>query len=503
MPQDTASPSLETGAGTAPGRLLAWLERAPSVRVLCLGDLMLDRFVHGTVERISPEAPIPVMRIAHETAMPGGVGNVARNARALGAAVTCIGVAGEDAEAEALAAALADEGAALSLIRLADRPTTVKSRFLAGSQHLLRADRERAAPLDAAGEGRVLAAFREALAAADVAVLSDYAKGVLTDTVAAEAIAAARAAGVPVLVDPKSRTFARYAGATLLTPNLKELRAATDLPATTDAEAADAARIAREAAGVAALLVTRSEKGMTLLDAEDRVHHLPAEAREVFDVSGAGDTVLATLAVMLGAGATLAEAAAIANAAAGIVVGKVGTAVVHPQDLLAAVQARGDAVAEGKILLAAQAAERVQRWRARGLSVGFTNGCFDLLHPGHVSLLRQARAACDRLVVGLNTDASVRRLKGPSRPVQAEHARAIVLGSLESVDAVVLFDEDTPMRLIETLRPDLLVKGADYTVETVVGGGFVQSYGGRVLLARLEDGFSTTGTIARLTGAAS
>lgn len=485
---------------TAPGRLIARLERAGAVRVLCLGDVMLDRFVQGTVERISPEAPIPVLRVAHETTMPGGVGNVARNVRALGAQVRCIGAAGKDSAADMLEAAFAADGADLTLIRLADRPTTVKTRFVAGSQHLLRADQERAAPLDAAGEDQVLAAFRIALASADVALLSDYAKGVLTDRVVREAIAAAHAAGVPVLVDPKSRDFARYAGATLLTPNLKELRQATDLPCRGDDDTAAAARLARDRAGVSALLVTRSEKGMTLLDGEDRPHHLPAEAREVFDVSGAGDTVLATLAVMLAAGATLTEAAGIANAAAGLVVGKVGTAVVHPQDLLAVVQAHGEVRAGTKVLLAAQAEERARQWRARGLTVGFTNGCFDLLHPGHISLLRQARAACDRLVVGLNTDASVQRLKGPARPVQAEQARSIVLASLESVDAVVLFDEDTPLRLIEALRPDVLVKGADYTVETVVGSAVVQSYGGRVLLARLEDGFSTTRTISRLTG---
>jgi D-beta-D-heptose 7-phosphate kinase/D-beta-D-heptose 1-phosphate adenosyltransferase len=329
-------------------------------------------------------------------------------------------------------------------------------------------------------------------------VISDYAKGVLTPRVISEVIALARAAGRPVVADPKGVDFTRYRGVTVLKPNARELSAAMGLPVGTDEEAEAAGEAAMRLAGAEALLVTRSERGMSLMRMGAPALHFPGRAREVFDVSGAGDTALAALALGLAVGAALPDAAQLANVAAGIAVGKVGTALVYPGDVVTALHSHQLESAEAKILPLSAAEEMVQRWRVRGLRIGFTNGCFDLIHPGHVSLLAQARAACDRLVVGLNADSSVKRLKGEGRPVNTETARAVVLGSLASVDAVVLFEEDTPLRLIETLRPDVLVKGADYALADVVGADIVQSYGGAVMLAELRPGHSTTGTIAKL-----
>ncbi len=302
---------------------------------------------------------------------------------------------------------------------------------------------------------------------------------------------------MPVVVDPKGDDFGRYRGASVITPNRKELIQATGMPADSDAEVEAACRFLLETCSIDAVVATRSERGMSVVT-RDGATHLPANAREVFDVSGAGDTVVATLTSALSVGVELTDAARLANLAAGIVVGKVGTAVVRAPELLSALHEQEWRSGEEKVDTLEQAVERAARWRARGKRVGFTNGCFDLLHPGHISLLNQAKAACDVLVVGLNSDASVKRLKGETRPVQTETARATVLASLACVDLVVIFGEDTPEELIRALRPDVLVKGADYTVATVVGAGFVQSYGGKVVLADLVDGQSTTNTIKRM-----
>jgi D-beta-D-heptose 7-phosphate kinase/D-beta-D-heptose 1-phosphate adenosyltransferase len=344
----------------------------------------------------------------------------------------------------------------------------------------------------------VLAAYEAELERADVVILSDYAKGLLSDTVLRKAIALAGKRGVPVVADPKSRDFARYRGVTLLLPNAAELTAATDMPCTNDEQACDAADAARRDCGLENILVTRSGQGMSLVSADGDVLHLPARAREVHDVSGAGDTVAATVAVALAAGLQLEDAARLANVAAGLVVAKVGTATVYPEDLVTAIQTADVMSVQGEIVTLARALEKVESWRTKGLSVGFTNGCFDLLHPGHVSLLREARATCDRLIVGLNSDDSVRRLKGPERPIQNETARSIVLASLGAVDLVVLFDEDTPIDLIEAIKPNVLIKGAHYDRDEVVGADVVQGYGGKVVLAKIREGYSTTRTLARV-----
>jgi D-beta-D-heptose 7-phosphate kinase/D-beta-D-heptose 1-phosphate adenosyltransferase len=469
------------------------------VRVLCLGDVMLDEFVYGEASRLSPEAPIPVLKVRHRTLMPGGAGNLVRNVTTLGAVGTLIGLVGKDD----LAATLRREIEELDrfrahLIPCPDRMTTIKTRFVVAGQQMLRTDVENSAPVDGELAQRVLATFEAELEHADIVVLSDYAKGLLSEAVVRPAIELAVSRGKPVIADPKSKDFSRYSGVEVLLPNASELSAATGLPCTNDEEAAIAADAARRAAGLENLLVTRSQQGMTLARTDGSVTHLPARAREVHDVSGAGDTVAATMAVALAAGFELEDAAKIANVAAGLVVAKVGTATVYPRDIVAEIHQTDMISVCGEIVTLNQCLEQVERWRAQGLRIGFTNGCFDLIHPGHVSLLTQAKAACDRLIVGLNSDASARGLKGPGRPVQSETARSIVLASLSPVDLVILFDDETPLRLIESIRPDVLVKGADYTRDQVVGADLVSSYGGEVLLAEIQQGYSTTSTIARV-----
>ena len=459
---------------------------------------MLDRYVYGVVDRISPEAPIPILSVERDVVMPGGAGNVVRNLTALGAAVAFVSVVGDDQAGSDLTGLIGGQpNVEPWLLVQSGRTTTTKTRYLAQGQQLLRADHEIAAAIHPKLAERLLRITQDALTATSVTVLSDYDKGVLAGDVPARIIASARQANRKVVVDPRGSDYARYAGADVITPNRRALAAATGLSVDTDAALLHAARTLRATHGFGAVLVTRAQDGMTLVQ-EDATHHFPAEAAEVFDVSGAGDTVVATLAAALAAGLDLPTAVRLSNVAAGFVVGKIGTAVASESDLLAALSPQGGALR--KVVTREQAAEQAERWRQRGWRVGFTNGCFDLLHPGHVHLLEQARSGCDRLVVGLNSDASVRRLKGDTRPVQTEAARAAVLGSVAAVDLVCVYDEDTPEETLQALRPDLLVKGADYTIATVVGADFVQGYGGQVMLAELLPGHSTSATVQRLRG---
>ncbi len=479
--------------------LIPLVDTLLGVRVLCIGDLMLDRYVYGTVERVSPEAPIPVLRVERETAMLGGAGNVFCNVLALGSRARLIAAVGDDAAGAAVRSLLgAGDRSSFALVADATRQTSIKTRFLAGNQQILRADEETAAGLGTLPRQALMEAVDTMVSETQVVVLSDYGKGMLSDGIAAELIAAARMADKPVIVDPKGRDYARYAGASVLTPNRNELAEATGATVRTPDEAIAAARVLLVAHGFEAVIATLGRDGMAVVTAAGAVHHLPAEAREVFDVSGAGDTVVAALAAALGGGADLVQAAALANVAAGIVVGKVGTAVAYRTEVVDALRHQDLSEAEAKVMTLELALDRLARWRRRGFRIGFTNGCFDLLHPGHVSLLASARKSCDRLIVAINSDDSVRRIKGASRPIQTETARATVLASLASVDLVVIFSEDTPLKMIETFRPDVLVKGADYRLDEVVGAEYVHSYGGEVRLARIEPGFSTTATIARL-----
>jgi D-beta-D-heptose 7-phosphate kinase/D-beta-D-heptose 1-phosphate adenosyltransferase len=478
-------------------RLAALLERFAGRRVLCVGDVMIDRSLYGDVKRISPEAPVPVVRITRERAELGGAGNVVRNLASLGAHCAFIAAVGDDRAGREIGDLLAKLPGVEPYLRVSRRrETTVKSRFFSqDGQQLLRADRETVANLSPEGLADLTRAVDAQMRECDAVILSDYGKGVLTSGLAAIVIAAARKAGKPVVVDPKGVDYSRYSGATVITPNRAELAEAAKMPVDDERQLVDAAKTMRRNTDVAAILVTRSGEGMTLLD-QDAVSHLAAETREVADVTGAGDTVVATLTLALACGADLPAAAKLANIAAGIVVGRHGTAVASPADIAAALRQDQRADADHKIADRPDMLTRAVEWRRQGLKIGFTNGCFDLLHPGHVSLLRQARAACDKLVVGINSDSSVKRLKGPERPVQTENARAQVMASLSSVDLVVIFGEDTPGALIEALRPDVLVKGADYARAQVVGGDFVESYGGRVVLAELLPAHSTTATIA-------
>jgi D-beta-D-heptose 7-phosphate kinase/D-beta-D-heptose 1-phosphate adenosyltransferase len=472
--------------------------------VLCVGDLMLDEFVYGEVSRISPEAPAPVIAVQRSETNIGGAGNVARNIASLGARCIFVGLIGEDEAGAKLKAALAQESGIESVLVVdSARPTTRKVRFVSEhfSTHMLRADWELASPASAAIEQKLIDAILPQLARADIVLLSDYAKGVLTARVIRNVIDAARKLGKRVIVDPKSANLAIYRGATLLTPNRKEFAEATRSRADTEADIANAAQDAMLLADCEAILVTQSERGMTLVPRNGDAIHVPAHPVKVSDVSGAGDTVAAVLATALAAGADWESALRMANAAAAVAVGKKGTAIVTTAELRRRILPHAYLAAEEKIVAAAGDLEaHLADWRKQDLRIGFTNGCFDILHPGHVKVLTAARGACDRLIVGLNSDASVKRLKGEGRPVQDERARSEVLAALEAVDLVVIFEQDTPIELIARIKPSVLVKGGDYTRDQVVGHEVVEASGGEVLLVDILPGFSTTTLVDRARG---
>ncbi|MEA4837367.1 MAG: D-glycero-beta-D-manno-heptose-7-phosphate kinase [Rhodospirillaceae bacterium] len=479
--------------------LAASVSSLKGASLLCVGDIVLDRFVHGGVERISPEAPIPVMLVERETATLGAAGNVARNLVALGALPRFLTAIGDDKPGREITRLVAGQNQIeAALIVEPERQTPIKTRFFAGSQQVMRVDHEQYSPLGADGCAQILDAAAEMMATVGAVVLSDYGKGLFSAELVRGLIDGARRQGLPVVVDPKGKDYRIYEGATIITPNRKELHQATGMPVDSDDGVAAAARHLIATCGIGNVLATRGKDGMSLITGTGEEIHLPAEAREVFDVSGAGDTVTAVLAAALAGGIGIADAARLANAAAAIVVGKIGIAVVEADELIAALHL--GAVAEGSTKIAGmgRAQERIADWRRQGLKIGFAHGCFDLLHPGHVSLLSQARACCDRLVVGLNSDESARRLKGEGRPVQSESARAIVLASLAAVDLVVPFAEDTPVALIESLRPDILVRNAEDDPNPTAGSELMQSWGGRVLLAEPVEGQNTTATIVRM-----
>jgi D-beta-D-heptose 7-phosphate kinase/D-beta-D-heptose 1-phosphate adenosyltransferase len=465
-------------------------------RVMVLGDVMLDRYWEGPAARISPEAPVPVVNVENTREQPGGAGNVALNIAALGAGVALGAFTGEDEAADALASLLEGAGVDCDLRRVPGYATTTKLRVLSRHQQLLRLDFEQASvPAGAPSLEQGLAAR---LAGCGALVLSDYAKGALAQP--AGIIARARELGVPVIVDPKGTDFARYRGATLLTPNLPELEAVAG-PLDSESALEGAALALLADLQLEALLVTRGEHGMTLFRRGEEALHLPARGREVFDVTGAGDTVVGVLAASVAAGADLASATALANLAAGLVVGRLGTATVSAYELQASAGALSGA---GRgVLGIAQLQAAVAASRALGEKLVFTNGCFDILHAGHVGYLQQARLEGDRLVVAVNSDASVRRLKGEGRPVNPLERRMAVLAGLESVDWVVSFDDDTPLELLRALRPDVLVKGGDYRRrEDVVGWELVESWGGRVALMDETPGASTSALVDGLAATA-
>jgi D-beta-D-heptose 7-phosphate kinase/D-beta-D-heptose 1-phosphate adenosyltransferase len=476
------------------------LQDFSGVRVVVLGDIMLDRYVEGSVDRLSPEAPVAVVLCREERDVLGGAANVAANLISLDSMVTLVGVIGEDSAGQRVQSLLQPMSGLDSSAIVIDpaRATTSKTRVISGRHQMIRLDNEHRDPIAEPLEDAIIAQLERVIPTCDVVVVSDYAKGVCSDRVLRAAIETAATLGKPVLVDPKRRDFSAYKGATILKPNRQELALAVGFPCETDEVAERAANIVMELTG-ASILLTRSERGMSYFAPNAAPLHLPTSAQDVFDVSGAGDTVLAVVAVALASGAPIAEAMRLANLAAGIVLKKVGTAAATAAELDAALreQAHRENPEESHLLRLEDAVWQREQWRRMGLRVGFTNGCFDLLHPGHVRLLREAAMNCDRLIVAINTDNSVKRLKGPERPIQDERSRAAVLSALRSVDAVLMFDEDTPARLIEALKPDLLVKGADYREEDVVGAGVVKAAGGRVMLVPLMAGKSTTSMIKR------
>jgi D-beta-D-heptose 7-phosphate kinase/D-beta-D-heptose 1-phosphate adenosyltransferase len=474
------------------------------LKILVVGDIMLDRYIHGEVERISPEAPVPVIRHAQRYERAGGAANVAMNLAGLGCQTFLSGFWGNDAEQAELAAILGRAGVDTAGIVSGSLPTISKTRIVGRMQQLLRLDIESRDQPPATEAQWLLERATELVTKVHAVILSDYAKGALSTALCEAVIHVARTANIPVLADPKTPDFSKYSGATSVCPNLGELAQATGIPAhhTEALLAAGQALVAEH--DFKFLTVTMSEKGISVLRpasaGKTGVYHSPARAREVFDVSGAGDTVIATLTAGLAAGLQVETAVELANLAAGIVVGKVGTVPIASHELVAALTPSSGLSAGEKILDLERMKLRVAEWRASGETIVFTNGCFDLLHVGHITLLEDCHRFGTKLVLGLNADASVCRLKGPTRPIVGERERARVMAALAAVDAVVLFEEDTPLELIRALRPNVLVKGGDYTVETVVGHEVVAAAGGRVEIVPTVEGFSTTNIVKKLTG---
>ena len=468
------------------------------LKVLVVGDIMLDRYVHGEVDRISPEAPVPVLRHAQRYERAGGAANVAMNLAGLGCQTFLCGFWGSDGEQAELAGLLEKAKIDTTGVVRGSLPTISKTRIVGRNQQLLRLDIESREAVPAVEMQRLEERATGLAAKVHAVILSDYAKGALTEEICSAVIRAARSAGVPVLADPKTPDFSKYSGATTVCPNLGELSLATGVPAHRTEELLAAAQALLTEHDFKFLTVTMSEKGITLLRREGR-YHSPARAREVFDVSGAGDTVIATLAASMAGGLNVTTAVELANMAAGIVVGKVGTVPIAQHELIAALTPSSGVTAVEKVLDLERMVTRVAEWRAAGETIVFTNGCFDLLHVGHIALLEECRKFGSKLVLGLNADASICRLKGPTRPIVGERERAKVMASLAAVDAVVLFGEDTPLELIRALKPNVLVKGGDYTIETVVGHEDVIAQGGRVEIVPTVEGFSTTNIVNKLT----
>ena len=471
-------------------------------RVAVIGDVMLDHYVKGNADRLSPEAPIQVLDVTDEFQMPGGAANVAMKVVGLESKVRMVGLIGADQAAAELQALLASHpGVSDSLIVDPSRSTTVKTRFIAHNQQLLRVDRERRVIPSGQVRDRLAEAARAAAAEADAVILEDYGKGVLGPEVIAAAIEGARKKGAPVVVDPTGRDYRRYAGATVLTPNLKEASVAAERPITDLASLEAAARVLVDQTG-SALAITREAEGISLFRRQDAdgsiVHtHVPTVPVAVFDVTGAGDAVAASLAIALASGIEMADACAVANLAGRAVVRQFGVGSISPTHLLAEASSES-ADWMVKVADVASARQRAREVKQAGGKVVFTNGCFDILHYGHAYLLQFSRSQGDFLILGLNTDASVRRYKGPTRPYVSEDQRAYMLSLYPFVDLIVLFDEDTPMNLIQAIRPDVLVKGGDYTPDTVVGRDLVESYGGRVAICPRLEGLSTTDLVRKI-----
>lgn len=481
------------------------LEISSQKTILVIGDVLLDHYVQGQVKRISPEAPVPVLLQTGEYWRLGGAANLAANVAALGARALLLGIIGDDADAARLRTLLhAQERIDARLVISKTHPTIRKTRFVSGNHQIVRVDHETLAPFDEAVLAELVAQIQVAARTCDAIAVSDYLKGAIADPVFAAIARAANETDTPLIVDPKRADFSAYRGAHYLTPNRAELSLATGRSCDHDDDAERAAEIAKAQTG-ASILLTRSEQGMSLFGKDGQVIHDRATARGVFDVTGAGDTVIATFTLALASGGAPVTAMKLANLAAGIVVAKPGAASCSLDELRTSAEALEDFAAPqvlrrhppARLLTLETLKDLRAQWGQAGLCVGFTNGCFDLLHPGHVALIDQAASACDRLIVALNSDDSVAQLKGPTRPVQSQEARAAVIGALRGVDALVIFDAPTPLALIEALVPDVLIKGADYREQDIVGADLVKSRGGQIMRAALKPGHSTSALIAR------
>ena len=468
---------------------------------LVIGDVMLDRYLIGSVGRISPEAPVPIVLLNSQNERAGGAANVAANLALLGIKTHLIGCVGDDAEAKILSQLIADANIENNLVSSKTRPTIAKTRVVSGHQQMMRLDQESSAAFTTDETAALQANIHAALAQKPVIViLSDYAKGLLSLDICQSIINTCNAQKIPVLVDPKGADYTKYVGATALTPNKKETAEACSANIN-DADLITKASALKSCIKLQFLAVTRGDEGITLIDdglINNGIHHIAASAKQVFDVSGAGDTVIATLAAGLMHGLTPLEALTIANLAAGVVVGKAGTVPITKADLIEALQAEQGSEQAHKICDLTQLLTKVASWKQQNQKIVFTNGCFDLLHAGHVTYLEAAKKRGDKLVLGLNTDRSVSAIKGPTRPVVHENDRARVLAAIESVDAVILFDEDTPLNLINTIKPNIIAKGSDYSASEVVGGREVESWGGEIALIDLVEGRSTTGILKKI-----
>ncbi|XOB64927.1 D-glycero-beta-D-manno-heptose-7-phosphate kinase [Deferribacteres bacterium DY0037] len=459
------------------------------ISVLIIGDVMLDRYHFGTVSRISPEAPVPVVNVKKMTQTLGGAGNVANNISGLQSGSVIVGACGKDADGATLKKMLDGINTRYSFVET-ESPTTTKLRVIGDKQQIVRLDFEEVTPVKDKLAQKALNHIKKELEKSSAVVISDYGKGFCSFEICEEVIRLACNKGLPVIVDPKGADWRKYAGATTITPNVKELAEAVGRKVdNVDEEVVLAAREVIERTRVKYLVVTRSEKGISIVW-RDEYMHIPTEAREVFDVSGAGDTVVASLALCLGKGSDISEAVKVANKAAGIVVSKVGTAPVLLDELNESFNTYS------KVLNSFQLDSYVANIRSMKRKIVFTNGCFDILHRGHVTYLRKAASMGDVLILGLNSDASVKRLKGDSRPMNSEMDRAEVLAALEFIDAIVIFDEDTPFQLIKTIQPDILVKGGDYKAEDVVG----REYAKKTVIVDFVEGYSTTKTIEDMQG---
>ena len=478
-------------------QLAAIVNRLGAPRVLIVGDLILDRYVEGNAVKVSPEAPVLVFESLSQSFRLGGAANVAANIVSLGGKAAVLGVVGEDTGAEQLRDMMQEQGLETGFV-LTDptRPTIRKTRYVSKTHQVLRVDEERRDPIGGDALRQACAQVRKELPGFQGVILSDYAKGMLTKELIQTVVETARAHRIPVLVDPKGADYARYKGVTLVTPNREEAEQATGMKIRKDQDLDQAAQMLMETADLQAAVITLGKDGIFFRNRAGERKHLPTEARSVFDVTGAGDTVVAVLGYCLAEGVPLVESIRLANAAAGIVVGRFGTAAVTRPEILALEGAAG----HGKIVERADLHTVVARLRGDGRRIVFTNGCFDLLHPGHVDYLRQSRSYGDVLMVGINSDASIQRLKGKSRPICPLVDRMEMLAALEAVDFVVPFDEDTPEALIREVSPQVLIKGEDWKDKGVVGREWVESHGGRVALITLKQGYSTTALIQRIQG---